>query len=251
MTKVAAFVGACVLSACRGMGGMLAMGLRSIAALALLRIDVRETVRAIHAAGVVPAGGFWLTLLGTGMLLGAGTGAAVQSFGASSLAGFAVGYAVFDEAGPLLAGILFTSQVVVRNAAMLAAGPPEELCGPDVSRVRRRLSARVMGMAVSLPLLGIVGFFALLAGAAAGGTLLGMSWAAFQASLQQNVHIVDFLRGTLKMAVFGFAASVSSHYFGLRASAAGEPASRAVENAVSVSVAGIAILNFLLTFAFS
>lgn len=251
MGNALAFLGKETLSACRNMGGMLALALQSILSPFILRVDGQEFVRTLHTSGVAPAFGFLSMLLFTGLALGLGVALALRPLGAVSLAGFSVGYAVFNEAGPLLAGILFAARVAAPNAIGLSLDRMEPESSFDGKTFPRRLSARVLGMALALPLLFVPGILALLAGAALGGIPGEVSLSAFGASLAQNVHSADFLRGLAKATVFGFLTAVPSCHFGLATPADETGPGRAAQTALSVILPGLVMVNFLLTRAFS
>lgn len=245
MMHLVEVIGAYALAACRNMGGLLVLSLRSIVAFVFLRFRWKELVHALYEAYVVSALSLLAVFFLTGLALGAGVAFAVRPTGAVSLVGFAVGYAVLNEVGPVFAGIVFAGTVVTRNTVTLHRSPPGWVNDSNFTTARRFLAGRILGMALALPFIALPGCLLLFVGAAIGGTPLGVSSTVFQESFLQNIHTADFLRGLVKMFVFGFLASVVSHYFGLKT----DVPSRAVENAVSVTVAGLILLNFLLTFA--
>ena len=116
-------IGAFALAACRNMGGLLVLGLRSIVAFVLLRFRWKELVHALYDAYFVSVVRLLAVFFVTGLAMGAGVAFAVRPTGAVSLVGFAVGYASLNEVVPVFAGIVFAVTVVTRNTIILHRSP--------------------------------------------------------------------------------------------------------------------------------
>src|SRR5687767_5122276 len=112
------WLGRQVITAVQALGALGWVSART--ALGLARMDVRELTRTLVLLG-------WGSLplsVATGALTGAmvvvQAGLYVQRFGARSVFGWAAGYAMLWEFGPLLLGLLMAARLGGRNAAELA-----------------------------------------------------------------------------------------------------------------------------------
>src|SRR4029077_12246604 len=83
------------------------------------RIDARELWRSLYKMGNRSVPIVVLTAFFAGGLMTLQTGPFVKKLGATSLAGWAAGYAVLREIGPILIALMFSGRVGANNAAEL------------------------------------------------------------------------------------------------------------------------------------
>jgi phospholipid/cholesterol/gamma-HCH transport system permease protein len=238
------------LGAARGVGALALVLART--ALALVRLERRELAR-----GLVQFGWESLPLaLATGALTGATvvvqTSLYVQRFGARGVLGWAAGYAVLWEFGPLLLGLVMTARLGARNAAELATlsvgGQLEGLRGIGLDPFALLVAPRVVAMTASVAALsGLTFLVAVLFEAVAAFFTLGLPVRVFFESFETMLHVQDAVGGLVKAASFGLALSLVSTAVGLRARGGARAVGQAAAGAVVLGCAAIFLLDFLLT----
>ena len=250
MSAALAWLGRESLGAARGVGALALVLART--ALALVRLERRELVR-----GLVQFGWESLPLaLATGALTGATvvvqTSLYVQRFGARQVLGWAAGYAVLWEFGPLLLGLVMTARLGARNAAELATlsvgGQLEGLRGIGLDPFALLVAPRVVAMTASVAgLSGLTFLVAVLFEAVAAFFTLGLPVRVFFESFETMLHAQDAVGGLVKAASFGLALSLVSTAVGLRARGGARAVGQAAAGAVVLGCAAIFLLDFLLT----
>lgn len=189
-------------------------------------------------------------LIGATVVLQAGVYA--NLFGARLYTGWAAGYALLWEFGPLLLGLLMSARVGARNAAELALltidGQLEGLRGISLEPFKVLVAPRVVAGLVSMIALSQVTFFVAVGfEALAALALLGLPLRVFLEPLADMLRLTDVLAGLAKSATFGLAIALISTTAGLSARGGAQGVGRAAAEAVLGSCAAIFALDFLLT----
>ncbi len=184
-------------------------------------IPWRETLATIHHVGATS-----MLLLGfVGFLIGVvmtiQLGMALKQFGAAMMIVGTMGLAVLRELGPVICGLILAgrsgSAMTSGIGAMHLTGEYDALRAFGSSPGLRLALPRVVGAAVSVPLLVVwTDFAALIGGAVTAQEDLGIGYRLFLAQLPQQVQIVNFWIGLAKGALFGLTLAVVGCYFGMR-----------------------------------
>src|SRR5262249_32457990 len=193
-----------------------------------------------------------LTAFFTGGVMLVQTGIFVRRFGATGLVGWAAGYSILPEIGPVLIRLMFSRRVGAHNPAALGPMPvtqhPARPRALAIDPTRYLIVPRVLAMMVTLLCLTVVGDLVAIVGAALfAKLLLGIEWGTFIGSFADNVKVADVLNGLVKSVFFGLAISPPSLPLGppVRGGAVG--VGRAVNAAVVAAAASIMLLDFFLT----
>ncbi len=176
----------------------------------------------------------------------------VQRFGARNFLGWAAGYAVLWEFGPLLLGLMMAARVGAANAAALASlqvgGQLEGLKGISLDPFALLVAPRVVATAVSVSCLSSFAFFiAILWEATAAFLTLKLPVRTFLGSFADMLSATDLLGGSLKSLAFGLAIALVSTAVGLSAAHGARGVGSAAASSVVWSAAAIFSLDFLLT----
>ena len=243
------------------LGRRLLAGVRSTGALALVlartalhapSVDPREVLRNVAAFGYrsLPLALGVATLIGATVVLQ--TSLYVERFGVRTFLGWAAGYAVLWEFGPLLLGLMMAARVGARNAAELASlsvgGQLEGLRGISLDPFAILVAPRVIASGLAVALLAPVAFLvAIVWELTAAFLMLGLPWRVFLVSFSDLLSAKDLLGGCIKATVFGFAISLVSTAVGLRAEGGARAVGRAAAASVVWCCAAIFSLDFALT----
>ena len=181
------------------------------------------------------------------------SGPFVKKFGATALAGWAAGYAVLREIGPILIGLMFSGRVGANNTAELGTMTVTEqldgLRALSIDPLSFLVVPRVLAMVTMLLVLTILGdAVALLGAAVVGHMVLGIEWSTMYYSFADNLAPYDVLHGLLKAGAFGTAIAVTSCYFGIAVRGGAPGVGRAVNAAVVAAAVSIMLLDFFLTY---
>lgn len=168
-------------------------------------------------------------------------------FGARLYAGWAAGYTLLWEFGPLLLGMVLAARVGARNAAELAVmgldGQLEGLRGVGLEPFRLLVAPRVAATAVATLALAAVAFLAgTLVEILAALTVLRLPPRVFLASYGDMLGGVDLAAGLAKALAFGLAIAVTSTTAGLRA----RPGAAGVGHAAAEAVVSGSTAIFLI-----
>jgi phospholipid/cholesterol/gamma-HCH transport system permease protein len=239
-----------VLGVVRTVGAVALVLARTV--LGLARMDRRELVR-----GLVQFGWDSLPLiLAVSALIGAmvvlQTAIYVQRFGSRAFLGWAAGYAVVWEFGPLLLGLMMAARLGARNAAELATmqigGQLEGLRGIGLDPFSVLVAPRVVAMTASVTGLSTLAFLvAVVFEAIAAYFTLTLPLRVFFDSFEAMVHALDMLGGMLKLGTFGLAIALVSTTVGMQAHGGARAVGQAAANAVVLGCASIFLLDFVLT----
>ena len=218
----------------------------------LPRLDRRELIRGLVLSGYrsLPLALFVGTLTGATVVLQ--TGLYVQRFGARNYLGWAAGYSVVWEFGPLLLGLMMAARVGARNAAELASlnvgGQLEGLRGISLDPFALLVAPRVLATALAVAGLSSVTFLvAVLWEAVAAYFSLGIPARVFFGSFDLLLSGGDLAGGVAKCFCFGLAISLISTAAGLSARGGAQAVGRAAASAVVWSSAAIFALDFAIT----
>ncbi len=221
-------------------------------ALAIPRMDRRELVRSLIHFGYLslPLGAMVAAFVGA--ILVTQTGFYVRQFGAREVLGWAAGYAILREFGPLLVTLVMAGRIGARNAAELASlgigGQLEGIRGAGVDVFRILIAPRIVAATLAMALVGIVCSLAAIAtGALIAWGLLDVALRTFVKAFQDNLTYADVVFGIAKDTAFGFAIALISVHAGLRARGGARAVGAASATAVVWSAALVAVLDFALT----
>lgn len=190
------------------------------------------------------------TLIGATVVLQAGVYA--TKFGARLYTGWAAGYALMWEFGPLLLGLVMAARIGARNAAELALlsvdGQMEGLRGISLDPFRILVAPRVVAAVLSVATLTTLTFLvAIVWEAVAAYFALELPLRVFMRSFEDMLRWSDLVGGLLKSTVFGFAISVVSTAAGLDVQGGARGVGNASARAVVASCASIFALDLVLT----
>jgi phospholipid/cholesterol/gamma-HCH transport system permease protein len=221
-------------------------------ALHLPFLNRRELLRSIVLFGYrsLPLALLAAMLIGSTVVLQAGVYAV--KFGARLYTGWAAGYALMREFGPLLLGLVMAARIGARNAAELALlsinGQLEGLRGISLDPFRLLVAPRVVGSAIAITALGSVTFLvAVVFEATASYFSLKLPLRVFFSSFTDMLRVGDLAGGLVKTLAFGLAIALVSTVAGLRAEGGAVGVGRASASAVVLSCAAIFSLDLLLT----
>jgi phospholipid/cholesterol/gamma-HCH transport system permease protein len=243
-------VGASALSLIR-LGGALCLVLARTA-IHLPSLDRRELMRSVVLFGYrsLPLALMAATLIGSTVVLQAGVYAV--KFGARLYTGWAAGYALTREFGPLLLGLVMAARIGARNAAELALltinGQLEGLRGISLDPFRLLVAPRVVGSAIAITALGSVTFLVAVGFEALSSYFsLQLPLRVFFTSFDEMLRVGDLLGGLAKTLAFGLAISLVSTVAGLRARGGAVGVGQASASAVVLSCGAIFSLDLVLT----
>lgn len=246
-------LGARALAICREVGGITILTGQVARALAPPRLDGRELVRSLYKMGNRSVPIVALTAFFAGGLMVVQSAPFVNRLGATSLAGWAAGYAVLREIGPILIALMFSGRVGANNTAELGTMTVTEqldgLRALAIDPIRYLIVPRVLAMLITLTALTIIGDLVALAGAAVVAKLvLNIEWQTMYYSFADNLTPHDFLHGVQKSAAFGAAIALSSCYFGVTVKGGAVGVGKAVNAAVVAAAVSIMLLDFFITY---
>lgn len=250
LTFVPRFVGAYTLTSVRAVGSLALVASRT--ALHLPKLDRRELFRALVHFGFrsLPLALGIAALTGAIVVLQAG--AYAEKFGARQYSGWAGGYAVLWELGPLLLGLMMAARIGARNAAELALlkvnGQIEGLRGISLDPFNLLVAPRVVATAICVAALSTLTFlFAVICESIAAFFTMKLPVRVFYSAFSDMLWWGDFAGGTIKALVFGVAISLVSTAVGLSASGGARGVGRAAATSVVLSCFAIFFLDYLVT----
>ena len=233
--------------------GALAMFTTRVARAALRpRLDRFETWRMLYRVGVESLPIVATTALFAGAIAVVQTGANVVKFRAYEVVGWAFGFSVFREIGPLLVGLMFSGRVGANNTAQLSTMQLTEqvdaLRALAIDPIEYLVLPRVLSMVLMMTTLAVIGnAFALVGGIATSWAMLGVDPWVFWNSFTEYVTLTDFANGVIKAAAFGLAISLVSCHFGLAVRGGALGVGRAVNSSVVASAISIFVLDYFIT----
>ncbi|MEM9489366.1 MAG: ABC transporter permease [Myxococcota bacterium] len=246
-------LGASALALCRDTGGIVILLGQVLRALIPPAMDGRELWRNLHRMGYGSLPIVIVTAFFTGALIAVQSTVLVKRFGATGLVGWAGGYIIMREVGPILIALMFSGQVGSNNTAELATMTATEqldaLRALAIDPIRYLIVPRVTAMIISLFALTVIGVLvALLGGSLFAMLVLGLEFGSIFYSFVDNLGPMDFLHGIIKSAAFGLAVAITSCYFGIAVRGGAVGVGRAVNAAVVAAAVAILLLDFFLTY---
>lgn len=245
--------GRMALGIARDTGGILILFGQVVRALVPPSLDGRELLRNLHKMGNRSVAIVALTAFFTGGLMAIQSGIMVKRFGATGLLGWAGGYAILREVGPILIALMFSGRVGSNNTAELGTMTVTEqldgLRALAINPIRYLIVPRVVAMMISLFALTVIGVLIALIGSMLFALLLfDVEYATLYFSLADNLAPVDFLHGIVKAAAFGLVIALTSCYFGITVRGGAVGVGRAVNAAVVAAAVSVLLLDFFLTY---
>jgi phospholipid/cholesterol/gamma-HCH transport system permease protein len=217
------------------------------------RLDRFETLRNFYKVGVKSLPIVAVTAAFAGATAVIQSGMYVVKFRAYEVVGWAFGYAVFREIGPLLIGLMFSGRVGANNTAELGTMTVTEqvdaLRALAIDPVSYLVLPRVLAMVVMMTLLNAIGnLFAFFGGVLTAKYLVGVDHWVFWNSFIEYITLADFMNGMVKATSFGLAIGLVSCYFGLAVRGGATGVGRAVNASVVASAVGIFVLDYFMTY---
>jgi len=246
-------LGATVINVARELGGILVLLAQVLRALVPPRLDGRELVKNLHKMGNRSVPIVVLTAFFAGGLMVIQSAPFVKRLGAEALAGWAAGYSVLREIGPILIALMFSGRVGANNTAELGTMTVTEqldgLRALAIDPIRYLIVPRVVAMVVMLVALTVLGDLVALLGAALTAKLaLNIEYSTMYNSFVDNLEPYDFLHGVYKSIAFGAAIAISSCYFGVTVRGGAVGVGRAVNAAVVAAAVSVMLLDFFMTY---
>ena len=240
-----------VLAALAVVGGMTILLGQILRALYPPRYDGRETWRAFYKVGVKSYPIVILTAVFTGGIMVIQSGHFVAKTGATSFVGWAAGFAVLAEIGPILIGLMFSGRVGANNTAelgtMVVTEQVDALRALAIDPLTYLAVPRFLAMIVMLFLLTALGdLFALAGGAVTAAGLLDIPVKVFIHQVVDAELLDEYLLGLLKGSFFGMSIAIVSCYFGLTVKGGATGVGRAVNAAVVAAAIGIFATDFVI-----
>lgn len=245
-----ATIGAPAVAFLRALGRVGIIGARTLQS--ARRMNAREFLRASVDFGTATLPLALVVAAITGAMAVLQTSLYVERFGARGFLGWAAGYAILWEFGPLVLGLLAAARIGARNAAELAAlkvgGQLEGLEGVSLDPFALLVAPRIFAMCGSLIGLSLVTFLVAIVFEALAATItLGIPVAAFLQSLAGLLSGWDVLAGVVKTVVFGIAMALVSVGAGLSARGGARAVGQAAARSVVQAAGCIFLLDFVLT----
>jgi len=245
--------GTTVVGVARELGGITVLTGQVARALVPPSMDGRQLIKNLHKMGNRSVPIVVLTAFFAGALMALQSAPFVNKLGATSLAGWAAGYAVLREIGPILIALMFSGRVGANNTAELGTMTVTEqldgLRALSIDPVRYLVVPRVVAMMVMLLALTVIGDLVALVGAAViGHIVMQIEWSTMYASFVQNLSPHDFLHGIEKSTIFGLSIALTSCYFGVTVRGGAVGVGRAVNAAVVAAAVSIMLIDFFMTY---
>jgi phospholipid/cholesterol/gamma-HCH transport system permease protein len=250
MTGTLRRIGRITLANLRVLGGLSILFGKIVASLYPPQSDTRETWRAFYKVGVLSYPIVVMTALFTGAIMVIQSGHFVAKTGATSFVGWAAGFAVLAEIGPILIGLMFSGRVGANNTAelgtMVVTEQVDALRALAIDPIRYLVVPRFVAMIVMLFLLTALGdAFALLGGAITADLLLDIPTTIFFQQVIDANLLDEFFLGLVKGSMFGVTIAVVSCHFGLTVKGGATGVGRAVNSAVVTAAIGIFVADLI------
>ncbi len=179
-------------------------------------------------------------------------GSIASSFGAIDRISPAAPVAFLRELGPLLTSAIVAGTLGSTITAEIGARKiREELLALEIlgiNPVRNLILPRVVGLALWMPVLALLTFWAGIAGVfTAAVVLYGSTIEAFFAGLLQLTNFIDLYGSVIKLTLFGIIIAIVAAYKGLQVSGGAEGVGRAVNESVVSCLVVIGIVTVVYT----
>ena len=236
-----------------GFGRLALFLLRVLAALRLTHGQAGDIARQIYTVGarslpIIAVGGLFV-----GLVISLQGYRALETIGAGSALGTAIGIPLYRELGPVLAAILFCgragSSIAAELGLMRATDQITALSMMAIDPVAKVVAPRFVAGVVSVPLLtAVFCAFAILGGYLQAVWVLGIDAGFFWSSLRNSVDLYeDFGQCFTKAGFFGVACTLVAVHVGYHAEPTIEGTSVATTRAVVHGSLLVLFLDFILT----
>ncbi|MFA9462076.1 MlaE family ABC transporter permease [Thiohalorhabdus sp. Cl-TMA] len=207
-----------------------------------------ELTSVIYRAGFRASGLVAVINLVVGMMAAYQIGQALTRFASNIIVVGAFSTAVLREIGPWVTAIIVAgrsgSGIAAEIGSMRLTGELSALRAFGISPILRLAFPRVLGLAIVVPLLVLLGnMFSLLGGMVISDPVLGIPPSQFLDHLPNDVQIINFWIGEVKSLGNGIIIGGVSTYYGLMAASNTESLSRQTISSVVMSLALVLILN--------
>lgn len=227
--------------------------LRILGSLHLRHGQLADIARQIYTVGarslpIIAVGGLFV-----GLVISLQGYRALETIGAGSALGTAIGIPLYRELGPVLAAILFCgragSSIAAELGLMRATDQITALSMMAIDPVGKVVAPRFVAGVISVPLLtAVFCAFAILGGYVQAVWVLGIDPGFFWSSLRNSVDLVDDLGQCFtKAAFFGAACTLVATYVGYQSEPTIEGTSVATTRAVVHGSLLVLFLDFILT----
>lgn len=211
----------------------------------------REILEQMDYAG---PGSFFITFLVAlfiGMALSLQTSAELAAIGFNLYTGKIVGISVIREIGPVAIGLGFAGRVgsgMTSELASMALGHQIDVIrvfGVDVAR--KLIAPRIIGSAIMLPLLTVIGdTVAIIGGYFIAVSVFHQSGPLYWSQIKEIITVENCVTGAVKPFVFGYIIAAISCYMGLSAHGGAKGLRTATTQAVVFSIVAIIAMDFIL-----
>jgi len=235
-------------------GGMAVLLRDILVRIIKLDIDGHEVLRLMYRMGVKSVPIVVVTAMFTGAIMVIQSAPTVQRWGAEGLLGWAAGFAILREVGPLLTALMLSGRVGANNTAELGTMAVTEqidaLRALAIDPTSFLLVPRFIGIVATLFLSTVSSDALALFGASqAGWVLLGVEPSLFLQGITGDLlGIGDIMHGLIKSALFGVVIALSSCRFGTVTSGGAPGVGRSVVTSVVVSAVGIFACDYFVSF---
>ena len=187
-----------------------------------------------------------------GMVFSLYTSQGLVTHGAGEFAGYLVAFTVVRELGPIVTAVATAAAAGSAFAAQLGTMRVTEqvdaLRTMAISPVAYLVVPRVLACLVILPTLCVLGAFAGIVGGYTVASYAGVPTTQYLESIRQYMHFGDILAGLTKTFFFGPLIALVSCHQGLVMQGGAAGVGRATTRAVILSLIGIYITNFALSY---
>ena len=197
-----------------------------------------------------------LTGLFTGAVMGLQMSRALNQYGATGQTGAIVAVALVRELGPVLSSIT----VAGRNASGIASELGSMKVTEQIDAMRalgtdptqKLVTPRLIGTAVTLPMLTAIADFVGLVGASiVAGLMLNQTQSQFWQTAWRALEWNDLAQGLLKPFMFAIIIALVGCFYGMRTTGGTQGVGRATTQAVVSAIVWIFILNLFITRIFT
>ena len=214
------------------------------------RISLRQTAAQMNAIGVGSLPIVLIINFSTGAVFAFYTAQVFVQFGATQFVGGTLTYAFLNELGPILVGIAVAARsgaaIAAELGSMVVTEQIDALRAMAVPPVRHLVVPRLLAAILMLPVLGVFGDVAGVAGSMIMSAAGGVPTEAFLESVRTYVSSGDFVNGLIKTVWFGLTIALTACHQGLKTSGGATGVGRSTTNSVVICVVLIFVSDFFL-----
>jgi len=213
--------------------------------------ETQEVLNQMAFVGVTSVPIVTMTAFFSGSVLALYTSDVLVKYGASTLAGGAIGLSATREIAPVMAGIMVAgrcgSSMAAQMATMAVTEQVDALRALNVDPTKYLVVPRLLACVIMLPVLTLIGMYAAILGGFLVSIDKGVASGTYMNSVRQFVEPHDFLGGLIKALVFGIIVAIVAAQQGLRTKDGAVGVGRSTTGAVVISMILIYVANFFLT----